>query len=92
MSTNMDFDLLIRNVRVARAGGNGLEDADIAIKDGKFARVAPGIAADSAAEVYDGQNRIAFPGVVDPHMHTGIYFSFLQIFSYTLLLVLFYIV
>ncbi len=73
MTTTKEFDLLIKNVQVARAAGTALEDADIAIKDGKFAAIAPGIAADRAAEVYDGQNRIAFPGVVDPHMHTGIY-------------------
>lgn len=73
MSTTKDYDLLIKNVRVARATGNGLEDADIAVRDGKFAKIAPDLAADSAAEVYDGQNRIAFPGCVDPHMHTGIY-------------------
>ncbi len=73
MSNTKEFDLLIKNVQVARATGKGLEDADIAIKDGKFVKVAPNLAADSAAEVYDGQARIAFPGVVDPHMHTGIY-------------------
>ena len=73
MSNTKEFDLLIKNVRVARATGNGLEDADIAIKGGKFVKIAPGLEADSATEVYDGQDRIAFPGVVDPHMHTGIY-------------------
>jgi len=73
MSNTKEFDLLINNVRVARATGNGLEDADIAIKNGKLARIASGIDAGSATEVYDGQGRIAFPGVVDPHMHTGIY-------------------
>jgi allantoinase len=72
MSTK-EYDLLIKNVRVARATGNGLEDADIAVKDGKFIKIAPDLSADSASEVYDGQDRIAFPGVVDPHMHTGIY-------------------
>ena len=73
MSTSKEFDLLIKNVRVARPNGTDTEDLDIAIKDGKFARLGADIAADSAAEVYDGQDRIAFPGVVDPHMHTGIY-------------------
>jgi allantoinase len=77
MSTK-EYDLLIKNVRVARATGNGLEDADIAVKDGKFVKIAPDLAADSAGEVYDGQNRIAFPGVVDPHMHTGIYSPYEQ--------------
>ena len=51
MSNNKEFDLLIKNVRVARATGNGLEEADIAIKDGKFVKIAPNLAADSAAEV-----------------------------------------
>jgi len=73
MSTTKEYDLLIKNIRVARSGGSGTEDLDIAIKDGKFAKIAADIAAERAAEIYDGQNRIAFPGVVDPHMHTGIY-------------------
>ena len=68
-----EFDLLIKNVRVARPGGDGLEDLDIAIRDGRFASLAPDIAAESARETYDARNRIAFPGVVDPHMHCGIY-------------------
>jgi len=73
MSNTKEFELLIKNIQVARPAGDGLEDLDIGIRDGKFAKIAPDLAADSAAEVYDGQNRIAFPGVVDPHMHTGIY-------------------
>ena len=73
MTTEKEFDLVIKNIRVARPNGDGLEDLDIGIKDGKFASLVPDISADTAAEVYDGQNRIAFPGVVDPHMHTGIY-------------------
>jgi allantoinase len=73
MTNAKEYDLVIKNVRVARPTGNGLEDADIAIKDGQFAEIAADISSASAAEVYDGQNRIAFPGVVDPHMHTGIY-------------------
>ena len=68
-----EFDLLIKNVRVARPDGDGLEDLDIAIRDGRFASLAPDIAAGSARETYDARNRIAFPGVVDPHMHCGIY-------------------
>ena len=73
MTNAKEYDLVIKNVRIARPTGNGLEDADIAIKDEKFARISPDISPESASDVYDGQNRIAFPGVVDPHMHTGIY-------------------
>lgn len=68
-----NYDLLIKNVRVVRPNAAMVEEADIAIRGGKFARIAAEIPADSAREVYDGKNRLAFPGLVDPHMHTGIY-------------------
>ncbi|HEX6722351.1 MAG TPA: hydantoinase, partial [Burkholderiaceae bacterium] len=67
------FDLLIRNVRVVRPHGNVVHEADIAVKDGCIAKVAPGQDTKSAKAVYDGKGRLAFPGVVDAHMHSGIY-------------------
>jgi allantoinase len=67
------YDLVIRNVRVVRPQGNAVHEADIAIRDGRFAKVAPDIDAGGANEVYDGEGRLAFPGVVDAHMHVGIY-------------------
>ena len=68
-----EFDLLIRNVRVVRPNAAMVDDADIAIKNGKFAKIAPGLAASRATQTFDAKNRLAFPGLVDPHMHTGIY-------------------
>ena len=68
-----EFDLIIKNVRVVRPHGNVVHEADIAIKDGKVARVAPGIDVARAKAVHDGKGRLAFPGVVDAHMHSGIY-------------------
>lgn len=68
-----EFDLLIRNVRVVRPNGNVVFDADIAVKDERIAKVAPGIDATRAKAVWDGKGRLAFPGVVDAHMHSGIY-------------------
>ncbi len=68
-----DYDLLIKNVRIVRPNAAMVEAGDIAIKRGQFAKIAPEIPAASAAEVYDGRQRLAFPGLVDPHMHTGIY-------------------
>jgi allantoinase len=68
-----DFDLLIKNVRVVRPHGNAVHEADIAIAGGKVAKVAPGIDVTRAKEAYDGRGRLAFPGVVDAHMHSGIY-------------------
>ena len=67
------YDLLVRDVTVVRPHGNAAHRADIAIKDGKFARIAPGIDPLSARVVHEGKGRLAFPGVVDAHMHAGIY-------------------
>lgn len=67
------YDLLIKNVRVVRPTASLVELEDIAIKGGRFVKIAPEIPADTAKEVYDGKQRLAFPGLVDPHMHTGIY-------------------
>jgi len=67
------FDLLIRNVRVVRPHGNVVHEADIAIHDGRVAKVAPALDAAHAKNVYEGAGRLAFPGVVDAHMHCGIY-------------------
>jgi len=71
--TPPEFDLLIKNVRVVRPLGNAVHDADIAVAGGKVALVAPGLDVARAKEVYDGRGRLAFPGVVDAHMHSGIY-------------------
>ncbi len=68
-----EFDLLIKNVRVIRPLGNVVHAADIGITGGRVARVMPGIEPARAKEVYDGLGRLAFPGVVDAHMHSGIY-------------------
>lgn len=68
-----EWDLLLKNVRVVRPHGNVVHESDIAVKDGKVAKVAPGLDATRAKAVYDGRGRLAFPGVVDAHMHSGIY-------------------
>ena len=67
------YDLLIKNVRVVRPQGHAVHPMDIAISKGRFSRIASAIEAKSAKRVYDGRGRLAFPGVVDAHMHTGIY-------------------
>ncbi len=50
---NPSYDLLIRNVRVVRPHGNVVHEADIAIRDGRFARVAPGIDPSQAKQVHE---------------------------------------
>jgi allantoinase len=67
------MDLILKNVRVVRPGGDGVEDFDIGIEDGKIAKLAADIPAGEAKEVHDGQGRLVFPGLVDGHMHVGIY-------------------
>lgn len=69
----LPLDLLIKNVRVVRPNKQAVDLLDVGIKDGKFARLAPEIDASEAAEVFDGKNYLAFPGLVDAHMHVGIY-------------------
>ncbi len=73
MPTPHAYDLLIKNVRLARPNQSGTPATDVGIKDGKFARVAPGLQASDAREVVDGGGLLAFPGLVDGHMHVGIY-------------------
>ena len=68
-----EFDLLLKDVRVVRPHGNTVHASDIAVKDGKVALLSPGIDIARAKEVHDGRGRLAFPGVVDAHMHAGIY-------------------
>ncbi len=72
------LDLVIKNVRVVRPNRNAVDLLDIGIKDGKFARIAPDIRPEDAKQVFDGRNQLAFPGLVDAHMHVGIYHPLAQ--------------
>lgn len=73
MSDTLVLDKLIKNLRVVRPNQESVERLDLGIKDGKFAQIAPDISPDQAQEVFDAQNLLGFPGVVDAHMHIGIY-------------------
>jgi allantoinase len=73
VSETLALDKLIKNVRVVRPNQSDVERLDLGIKDGKFAQISPEISADQAKEVFDAQNLLGFPGVVDAHMHIGIY-------------------
>ncbi len=67
------YDLVIKNARVVRPNKTAVDCLDIAVKDGKVVRLGPDIAGESARAAFDAKNRLAFPGVVDAHMHIGIY-------------------
>jgi allantoinase len=72
MTDTPQYDLLIKNVRLAHPDATAVAAGDIAVRDGKIASVGPNLGV-SARKVVDGKNRLAFPGLVDAHMHTGIY-------------------
>jgi allantoinase len=72
MSGEKSWDLLIKNVRLVRPQGHAVHAADIAITRGKISSVGI-LDPKNAKRVYDGKGLLAFPGVVDAHMHTGIY-------------------
>jgi allantoinase len=67
------YDLLIKNAKLVRPKKSGTPKSDIAILGGKVVKVAASIKTDSAREVVDAKGKLAFPGLVDPHMHCGIY-------------------
>src|SRR6185503_12206248 len=66
----MTYDLVVKNVRVVRPNVREVTPADLGINGGKFSAVGQNL---SGKRVYDGKGLLAFPGVVDAHMHTGIY-------------------
>jgi allantoinase len=67
------YDLLVKNVRIVRPQGHAVHGGDIAISGGKIAAIGGTLDATAAKKVHDGKGLLAFPGVVDAHMHTGIY-------------------
>jgi allantoinase len=73
MADEPALDLIIKNVRVVRPNRQAVDLLDLGIVDGKFARIAPEILATEAKEIFDGNHLLAFPGIVDSHMHAGIY-------------------
>ncbi len=63
------YDLLIKGGTVIdpAQGINGLND--VAVADGKVARVAPNIGAEEAGQVVEVRGKIVTPGLIDLHTH-----------------------
>lgn len=73
MSETTQYDLIIKNAQLAIPGKSELKQQDIAIKSGKIVEVGVDLSADAATEVHDATGKLVFPGLVDAHMHVGIY-------------------
>ena len=63
------YDLLIRGGTVIDPSQDIHGLHDVAVQDGKIARVAPGISAEEASRVIDVGGKIVTPGLIDLHTH-----------------------
>ncbi len=73
MAEEKHYDKVLKNVRLVRPGEDSVPTVDIAIKEDKFAAIGFDLPADAAKEVIDAGGLLGFPGLVDAHMHVGIY-------------------
>lgn len=62
------YDILIKNGLVFDGQNNPAKKADVAVKDGKVAKIAPKVEAD-AKQVIDAQGQWVTPGFIDLHTH-----------------------
>lgn len=67
------FDLILKNLTVVRPTYDVPEQFDIGISAGKFAAIEPEINSGRGHKTVDCEGLIGFPGLVDAHMHIGIY-------------------
>jgi len=63
-----DYDILIRNARVIDGTGNAWYRADVAVKNGRIARVGR-LAGSTAERIIDARERVITPGFIDVHTH-----------------------
>jgi len=62
------YDLIIKNGKILDGTGSPVFRADIAIKDGKIARIGRGLT--DAAQVIDASGLTVTPGFIDSHSHS----------------------
>lgn len=67
------MDKIIKNVKIVSPNSAQQIRGDIGIKGEKIAAIGQGLMPTPETEVFDGKGMLAFPGLVDAHMHTGIY-------------------
>ncbi|MDX1493981.1 MAG: amidohydrolase family protein [Longimicrobiales bacterium] len=65
--------VIVRNATVWTQGPQGrLENADLLIRNGVVAEVGQNLSAPSGAVVIDGTDKHVTPGLIDPHIHSGV--------------------
>ena len=62
-----EYDLVIRSGTIADGKGGALYDADVGVRGGVIAAVAPGLG--RGAQEIDAKGRLVTPGFVDIHTH-----------------------
>ena len=68
------YDLLITNARIVDGSGNPWFHADVAIKDGRIARVGR-LSRETASRTIDARGQILAPGFIDVHTHVESIYS-----------------
>ncbi len=69
------FDILIKNGFIVDGTGSKRYEADVAIKDGKIAKIGTNLN-EQASKVIDAKGLIVAPGFIDSHTHTDGSFLF----------------
>jgi len=65
--------VFVRNATVWTQGPQGrLEGADVLIRAGKIVQVGRGLTAPAGAVMIDGTGKHVTPGLIDPHIHSGV--------------------
>ena len=72
--TLQNYDLVITNARIIDGSGNPWFRADVAIKDGRIARIGR-VASSEAAQTIDAKGQILAPGFIDVHTHVESIYS-----------------
>ena len=65
--------IAIINGKVYTISNGILENATVLIKNGKIEEVGPEVVVPEGADVIDAAGKVVFPGLIDPHCHTGIF-------------------
>ena len=62
------YDILFKNAHIADGTGNPMYHADVAVKDGKIAKIGYNLKAE-AQQVIDATGKVLSPGFIDAHSH-----------------------